>query len=308
MCSRMCADFGVPFTSARAACAYWRRWSVSTTRSVVLLLMLVVGAGVTGLSAQGPGTGSTVFPGSAGIQLRHEPIFGVGPHTTWRGGWGVEIEVDRQGGETVVPVEVMYGVTEKLTVTATLPWEASSAEGGLGEIGFRAKWRFATRFAPGLSDAVALIGGFTIPRDPAGGALKGGPGIMAGLAAGRESRRWYYFAGARGTLRVRRDGYDPGDRLALNLAWGVRPRLTAFDVPDLVILVEGNYRVEGRSTVAGEANQATGSRVLTFGPAVLYSIRNIMFKGGLDIPVWDRFNEAGKGASTMVIGGLEIHW
>ena len=295
------------FTSAHAP-AYWWRWSASTTRSVVISAMLLVGAGVAGLSAQGPGAGSTVFPGSAGVQLRHEPVFGVGPHTTWRGGWGVEIEVERHGSETVVPVEVMYGVTEKLTVTATLPWEASSADGGLGEVGLRAKWRFATRFAPGLSDAVALIGGVTIPRNRAGGARKGGPGIMAGLAAGRESRRWYYFAGARGTLRVSRDGYDPGDHLALNMAWGIRPRLTAFDEPDLVILVEGNYRMVGRSTLAGEVDRATGSRVLTFGPAVLYSIRNIMFKGGLDIPIWDRFNEAGKDASTMVIGALEIHW
>ncbi len=296
------------FASAQAGPAYWWRSSASTTRSVVLLPMLMFGAGVAGLSAQGPGGGSIVFPGSAGVQFGHEPLFGVGPHTTWRGGWGVEIEVERQGNETVVPVEVMYGVTDKLTVTATLPWEASSADGGLGEVGLRAKWRFATRFAPGLSDAVALIAGFTIPRNSADGALKGGPGIMAGLAAGRESRRWYYFAGARGTLRVRRDGFDPGDRIAFNLAWGVRPRLTAFDVPDLVVLVEGNYRVVGRSTLAGDVDRATGSRVLTFGPAVLYSIRNIMFKGGLDIPVWDRFNEAGRNASTMVVGALEIHW
>ena len=155
---------------------------------------------------------------------------------------------------------------------------------------------------------MALIGGFTVPRDAAGGALKGAPGIMAGLAAGRESRRWYYFAGARGTLRIKRDGYDPGNRLALNLAWGVRPRLTAFDVPDLVIIVEGNYRALGRSTLAGEVNEATGSRVLTFGPGVFYSIRNVMFKVGLDIPVWDRFNAAGKDARTILVGGLEIHW
>jgi hypothetical protein len=272
------------------------------------LMALDGGVGVAGLSAQGPGVGATVFPGSAGIQRRHEPIFGVGPHTTWRGGWGIEIEVDRRGGETIVPVEVMYGVTEKLTVTATLPWEASSANAGLGEVGLRAKWRFATRFAPGLSDAVSLVGGITIPRNRTGGAFKGGPGIMLGLAAGRESRRWYYFAGARGTLRVRREGYDPGNRLALNLAWGIRPRLTAFDVPDLVIIVEGNYRAVGRSTLAGEVERATGSRILSFGPGILYSIRNIMFKVGLDIPAWDRFNQAGKNASTIVVGALEFHW
>ncbi len=79
-------------------------------------------------------------------------------------------------------------------------------------------------------------------------------------------------------------------------------------MPDLVILVEGNYRAVGRSTDAGVVDGTTGSRVLTFGPAVLYSIRNIMFKGGLDIPVWDRFNKVGSDASTMVIGELEIHW
>ena len=79
-------------------------------------------------------------------------------------------------------------------------------------------------------------------------------------------------------------------------------------MPDLVILVEGNYRAVGRSTDEGVVDPTTGSRVLTFGPAVLYSIRNIMFKAGLDIPVWDRFNEVGRDSSTGVIGALEIHW
>jgi hypothetical protein len=280
-------------------------------RVILLMLALALAIGSGEASAQLPGGYSIFRPGSAGVERKHEPIFGVGPHTTWRGGWGVEVEVGRRGGQTIVPVEIMYGVTEVLTVTATLPWEASAANGGIGEVGFRAKWRFATRFAPGLSDALALIGGFTIPRDQAGGALKGAPGIMAGLAAGRESRRWYAFAGARGTLRIKRggrDAYDPGNQLALNLAWGVRPRLTAFDVPDLVILLESNYRVLGQSTLAGEVDQATGSRILTFGPAVLYSIRNVMMKGGLDIPVWDRFNQDGRHAGTMIVGAIEIHW
>ena len=130
------------------------------------------------------------FPGSGGgggpqsSVLNHEPVFGVGPHTTWRGGWGMELELESEGGELVVPVELLYGVTEELTVTAVLPFRNPVQNGSLGSVGFRAKWRFATVFSPGRADALAVVGGVTVPRASAG-TPAGGPVITTGLAAGR---------------------------------------------------------------------------------------------------------------------------
>ncbi|MCH7533577.1 MAG: hypothetical protein IIB36_17715 [Gemmatimonadetes bacterium] len=273
-------------------------------------LLLLVADATPGLAqTAGPqlrlGTGDRL---GAATVLRHEPIFGVGPHTTWRGGWGVEVEIESVGEETMLPVEVLYGVTEELTVTAVLPFATPAAGGDLGEVGLRAKWRFATRFSPGQMDALAILGGVAFPRSTADGAPKGGAITMLGLAMGRESRRWYYFAGVRGIARLSDEGFDPGDRLAVNIAWGIRPRRTEYLAPDLVLLVEANGIAEGRSRV-GEAFVGTsGGRRLSLAPAVLFSIRNVMLKGGVNIPVWEDFNDPARSAPTEIIAAVEVHW
>jgi hypothetical protein len=281
-------------------------------RVTFLALGLIGGALVaTPVVAQLPGLDRGLPMGDRAARqgtLRHEPIFGVGPHTTWRGGWGLEIEAESVGGETMLPVELLYGVTEELTVTAVLPFATPSAGGSLGDVGVRAKWRFATSFARGRMDALALVGGVTVPRSTAGGSPRGGPVAMLGLATGRESRRWYYFAGVRGMARLPEEGFDPGDRLALNVAWGIRPRRTGYLAPDLVLLVEANGLAEGR-TQSGQATVATsGGRRLSIAPALLFSIRNVMLKGGVDIPVWEDFNDPSRTAATRIIAAIEVHW
>ena len=242
-----------------------------------------------------------------GPVLNHEPVFGVGPHTTWRGGWGLELELESEGGELVVPVELLYGVTEELTVTAVLPFRDPLGNGSLGSVGFRAKWRLATSFSEGRMDALAVIGGVTVPRS-VGGISTGGPVVLTGVAAGRESRRWYYFAGARAAFQLPDEGLNPGDLVLLNLAWGIRPWLTEFDAPDLVLLVEANGRLAGHTSVNGQRVSASGGRVLSLAPAFKLSYRNVMLKGGVDIPVWEHFNDPGRSEDVTILAALELHW
>ncbi|MFQ5536872.1 MAG: hypothetical protein ACE5GJ_05405 [Gemmatimonadota bacterium] len=255
------------------------------------------------------GTPDQAAGGPSGI-LRHEPIFGVGPHTTWQGGWGLETEVETAGDEDVLAVELLYGITEELTVTAVLPFNSPVDGGSLGSVGLRAKWRFATNFGRGRSDAVALLGGVTFPRTSVADLSRGGPEVMLGMAAGRESRRWYYFAGLRGIARLSRSGTDPGDRVAANLAWGVRPWRTGYRAPDLVLLVEANGRYEGRTRRSGQGPTGAvgGGRYLSLAPAFLFSVRNVMLKGGVDVPVWERLNTPGASKDVKIVAAVEVHW
>lgn len=294
-----------------AAAGRGRQW-IRRVGTVALLTGLVIPQGRSGAAwAQGirPGHAGAEFTGRqpAGPVLRHEPIFGVGPHTMYRGGFGIELELESEGGELTVPVELLYGVTEVLSVTGVLPFRNPTENGSLGDIGVRGKWRFATRFAPGRMDALAIVGGVTFPRS-VDGAPRGGPVIMAGLAAGREDRRWYYFAGARGFLRTDNDGFDPGERLALNLAWGVRPWRTGYLEPDLVLLLEANGRAEERSRRAGAVLPQSGGRVLSISPAFLLSYRNLMLKGGVDVPVWEDFNDPARDADVKLLAAIEVHY
>ena len=102
-------------------------------RISTLLLACIFAPQILAAQVQSP---SVRFPalvsGQQSPVLNHEPVFGVGPHTIWRGGWGMELELESEGGELVVPVELLYGVTEELTVTAVLPFRAPLQNGSLG--------------------------------------------------------------------------------------------------------------------------------------------------------------------------------
>jgi len=60
----------------------------------------------------------------------HEPIFGLGPHTIFKGGIGVEAEIEgeRSSGagevetEYVLQSEIIYGITTDLSATLAVPY------------------------------------------------------------------------------------------------------------------------------------------------------------------------------------------
>jgi hypothetical protein len=286
----------------------WTRLGRATSILLTLLVMGALGAGVSPTSAQIVPTRPGPAGGSPAIGLRHEPIFGVGPHTTWRGGMGIEIEVQEVGGETVLPIELLYGVTEEVTATLVLPFSNATGGTSLDEVGLRAKWRFATRFSQGQMDALALVGGVTLPRTSLADVPVGGPIATLGLAAGRESRRWYYFGGLRGSMRFANDGLDPGELIIGNVAWGVRPWRSEYKAPDLVLLLEANGRLTSRTSTNGVPLQATGGRVLSVAPGFFLTLRNVMLKGGIDVPVWTDFNDPVATADPRLIAAVEYHW
>lgn len=246
------------------------------------------------------------LPEMAGARNLHEPVFGIGPHTTWRGGYGLEVGVESEGDERVFDVELLYGVTETLTLTVVLPFSRPLSDGSLGSVGLRAKWRLWSRFAPGLLDAVALVGGLTVPRSVAEGVEQGGPRLLAGATAGRESRRWYAFAGLRGTLATESGGVDPGDMLAADAAWGVRPVLSSYEAPDLVLLVELNARRRGASRT-GPGETAKWNEV-SLAPAFLFSYQNVMLKGGLGLVLHDSRGAPDESSDLKLLAAMEVHW
>ncbi|MFQ6046979.1 MAG: hypothetical protein ACE5PT_11600, partial [Gemmatimonadales bacterium] len=116
--------------------------------------------------------------------LRHNPIFGLGPQTIWRGGVGIglEGEVTRATGsieamDRALHAELLYGVTEDLTVALALPLaqrksERTLAPGvsqvnrdatGVGDALLRGKWRFFQRFRGATQYHAALIAGVKAP-------------------------------------------------------------------------------------------------------------------------------------------------
>ena len=189
----------------------------------------------------------------------HEPIFGLGPHVIFQGGVGVEVEFERSGfhspeGEATewgFHTEILYGVTEDFSLTLAVPALVGSRDAfagesfrstGVGDISLRGKYRFWRRDRPGTQDSAAVLAGVKLPtartsRTPPLGS--GSVDYLFGLAAARESRRYYAFADVR--LRVNTTGAGGrrrGRELAMDLAVGLRPWLSGYRQPDLVVLLE----------------------------------------------------------------------
>jgi hypothetical protein len=62
------------------------------------------------------------------------------------------------------------------------------------------------------------------------------------------------------------------------------------------------------TTSDGTPVDTSGRRVISVSPAFLFSIRNVMLKGGVDIPVWSSLNDPLATAGTTIVAALELHW
>lgn len=246
-----------------------------------------------------------------GPAYAHEPIFGLGPHTIFKGGLGVEIEIEgeRASGagevetEYVLQSEIIYGITTDLAATLAVPYvieraiESGGVErsaSGLGDVSLRGKYRFWRRDAPGVQDAAAFVLGVKFPtgdddRTPRLGS--GSTDFLFALAASRESLKWYYFGDIRYRLNTKGGGgLEKGDRFFADLAVGVRPTRTEYLKPDLVLIVELNWETLMEDELNGSDVGDSGGNRLFLSPSFFFTYRNVAVKGGVQVPVYQDLN------------------
>ncbi len=250
----------------------------------------------------------------------HEPVFGIGPETIYRGGVGVELELERDDlrdeEEWVAELELLYGATADLSLTLEVPTlldrsPAAAETRGLGDVLLRGKYRFWRSDRLGSSRKASILFGVKAPTGRHHGRRRLGTGtvdFLAGLTAAYESRRWYAFGTVRGLLRTSHGGFEPGDRIALELAGGIRPRLSGYREPDLVVLLEGNGVAEGTARRNGRRLRNTGGFVGWLGPTALLSHRNWMLKLGLQIPVASSLHGGRDRPRHRSIAAVEYHF
>jgi len=235
----------------------------------------------------------------------HEPLFGLGPHTIGKYAWAVESEFEKQGDELSNSIEILYGITPNVAITLATPYlfESGEREGGLGNITLRGKYRFIRLDSPGASTAFAFHGGVRIRRSPL--VTGPAPNFFVGISFGHESRRHYAFADFRWIQRNSTDNIQPGGIANLEAAYGIRPWLLEYKQPDLVLLVEFLGEFIGKNQLNGNVIPGSGGQRFSVAPGFLFSIRNVMLKGGIKIPV-QQSNALLDEDPTAVLG-IEIH-
>lgn len=248
----------------------------------------------------------------------HEPVFSLGPETIFKGGVGIETEFEQSGGnkEQALHYEILYGITENIALTLEVPQFLKKREGGdtssgLGDIALRGKYQFYRKDSLGAQDKATLIYG---PKFPSGDEDKipslstGSIEHLFGLSLGHESTILYGFATGRYLLKTDSGSKDKGDQLFLDISFGFRPWLRPYKSWDLVLLLENSYVYTQKDEINETKQADTGGHKIFIGPTFLWSIRNIMLKGGVQFPVWQDLNGTQKETGFRSVVAIEYHF
>lgn len=248
--------------------------------------------------------------------VAHGPLFSPAPETIWQGGTEVTLGYHREEAGTEREkdafLEAEYGLTSRWQIGAELPYVAKREEGldsdGVGDLTLGTKYQFWRRDLPGAQYKAAGFVNVELPTaedgvEPALGS--GSTDFAGGLAAGYESRRWYWFAS--GAYRVNTEGdggLEQGDRQSLNLVGGIRPVLSEYDEPDTVLMLEFNWERDDRDALNGQSLADTGGWKLFASPVLWWTYRQVAVRGGIQVPLTEDLN--GNQADPDYRAGLEL--
>ncbi len=247
----------------------------------------------------------------------HDPVFGLGPHTLFKGGYELHLGYDREKAGSEVEDEaslaLKYGLTGDWVVGVELPYRRVSDGAdshGPGDIALSTKYRFWRMDSLGTQESAALLIGVNLDNgdDSARPALGNGAlDWVAGLSYGYEGRRWYRWASIRHRFNGRSGtGLQAGDKTLLDLALGIRPRLNAYTEPDAVWMLELNGEYTRPASLNGLTLANSGGTEWFLAPGLMWTSRNFAFKSGLQVPVYSELN--GRQESSDYRLKLELEW
>lgn len=251
--------------------------------------------------------------------LAHEPIFGRGAHTLYQGGYGLELEWEGEKAgddeESAFEYHIAYGVTPDFTISLVVPQfldkkEGPSSSSGVGDLSIGGKYRFIRIDKPGATTGVAVNFGVKLPsgdetRTPPTGS--GSADYLLGLALSYESLRHYFFTDFRYRMNTEANDVRKGNVFFYDIAYGIRPWRADYLKPDLVFVVELNWEHEEKTLINKIKNPDSGGDRFFVAPGFLLSRRNVMFKGGVQIPFSQDLNGTQEEDDYRVLVAIEFH-
>ncbi len=241
----------------------------------------------------------------------HDPVFGLGPHTLFKGATEVHFGFDRSvaGNNklTLSTLELAYGLTGNWTARLELPYEdRDGGANGTSDIGFATKYRFWRRDSLGVQESSSAF--LKVKPNTAGNNRgTGTTDSIVGLAYGYESRKWYRWA----AVRYRYNGETPGnlergDKLLLDLAGGIRLRQSSYLEPDWVWMLELNGERTAKNELNGDKVNSSGGTEWFLSPGLMWTLRNFAIKTGAQLQVISDMN--GNQAESDYRARIEFEW
>ncbi len=241
----------------------------------------------------------------------HDPIFGLGPHTLFKGGTEVHIGLDRNEAgnnkETISTLELAYGLTGNWTARIELPYEdRDDVPNGVSDMSVATKYRFWRRDSLGVQESSTAF--LKVKPDTASNNRGSGTtDSILGLAYGYESRKWYRWAAVRYRFNGETsDNLDRGDKLLIDLVGGIRFKQSAYLEPDWVWMLELNGEKTSRSELSGNKIGDSGGTEWFLSPGLMWTLRNFAIKTGVQLPVASDLN--GNQDESDYRARLEFEW
>ncbi len=255
-----------------------------------------------------------------GTAIAHGPLFSPAPETIWAGGAEITLGYHRAeagaGREQNGFLEAKYGLTSRWEIGVELPYVSRRVDGigagGLGDLTFAAKYQFWRQDLPGAQYKTTGFVNVKVPTADNGQNLRLGSGstdVIAGLAAGYESRRWYWFASSAYRFNSEGDGgLKQGDRQFLSAVGGIRPILNEYNEPDTVLMLELNWERADRDSLNSLPLADTGGWTLFASPVIWWTYRQAAVRAGVQIPLTDDLNGAQSSADYRAKVELVYHF
>lgn len=246
----------------------------------------------------------------------HDPVFGLGPHTLFQGGYEIHLGASREkagaSSANAYLAQLKYGITSDWTIGVAVPYLDLSGPGvssaGRGDAAVTTKYRFWRDDRPGVQEsaALSLAGVLDTAANERLGA--GATDVIGGLTYGYEGRKWYRWA----ALRYRHNGdgdqgLQRGDKLLFDLVGGIRFKPTGYLQPDWVWMVELNGEYSERAQRNGVKIADSGGSEWFVSPGLMWTYRNVAVKTGVQIPVASNLNGAQVDSDYRATLELEFH-
>jgi len=244
----------------------------------------------------------------------HDPVFGLGPHTLFKG--GVEIHAgghrEKSGDESETEAELQfkYGLTGDWVAGIGIPYVRSGdGDDNRGSTNLSTKYRFWRHDSFGVQESMAVLGK-VILDDGEGlhGVEPDGNDYLVGLTYGYEGRKWYRWASVR--HRFNADATTGAERpnvWLVDLVGGIRFAPTEYHEPDWVWMLELNGElIERVSQGTGSAEKQLGGNQWFLSPGLMWTYRNFAIKAGVQLPLfYDLSQDQEKGDYRALV---ELEW
>lgn len=244
----------------------------------------------------------------------HDPVFGLGPHTLYKGGVEIHLgnhqEKARDERSTESELQLKYGLTGDWVAGIGVPYVRGTGDSGRGPTSLSTKYRFWRNDLPGAQESAAVLAKMILDDGDVGHgqAERDGNDYLLGLAYGYEGRKWYRWGSIR--HRVNNDaanGAERPDKTLVDLVGGIRFKPTEYREPDWVWMLELNYEhTEHLSGISEGLPRQIGGDQWFLSPGLMWTLRNFAVKAGVQLPLYDDL--AGDQEADDYRAQIELEW